>query len=263
MDKDHIGELAKDPRFIPGIYNYCDRWCERCDFTSRCMNYELGEEESNEPETRDINNKAFWDKLTETLSVTLQMMREKARELGVDLDAMDSEEAAKENKRIREKAMEQPYCLAAKKYSELVNEWFMTNKERLEAKGDELVSQAQAGIPGTSPDVDAVRINDCLEVIRWYQHQIYVKLCRDATGIMRTDPCDREFSMHDANGSAKVALIGIERSIAAWAGLMPHFPEQEDNILDLLVILKRLLPQVESTFPNARTFQRPGLDTAD
>jgi len=22
--------------FIPGIYNYCDRWCETCAFTSRC-----------------------------------------------------------------------------------------------------------------------------------------------------------------------------------------------------------------------------------
>jgi hypothetical protein len=22
--------------FIPGVYNYCDRWCERCPFTGRC-----------------------------------------------------------------------------------------------------------------------------------------------------------------------------------------------------------------------------------
>ena len=22
--------------FIVGIFNYCDRWCERCPFTSRC-----------------------------------------------------------------------------------------------------------------------------------------------------------------------------------------------------------------------------------
>ena len=22
---------------IPGIYNYCDRWCERCKFTSQCL----------------------------------------------------------------------------------------------------------------------------------------------------------------------------------------------------------------------------------
>ena len=33
-------EFAGDPRFISGIYNYCDRWCERRHFTSRCLNYE-------------------------------------------------------------------------------------------------------------------------------------------------------------------------------------------------------------------------------
>src|SRR5262245_58416083 len=32
-------DLAKDPNFISGIYNYCDRWCERCAFTSRCFLY--------------------------------------------------------------------------------------------------------------------------------------------------------------------------------------------------------------------------------
>ena len=28
--------------FIPGIYNYCDSWCERCLYTSRCMNFAMG-----------------------------------------------------------------------------------------------------------------------------------------------------------------------------------------------------------------------------
>ena len=28
--------LTRDPRSISGIYNYCDRWCERCPMTSRC-----------------------------------------------------------------------------------------------------------------------------------------------------------------------------------------------------------------------------------
>ena len=36
MNADDLLELAEDPRFIEGIYNYCDRWCERCAFTERC-----------------------------------------------------------------------------------------------------------------------------------------------------------------------------------------------------------------------------------
>jgi hypothetical protein len=77
---------------------------------------------------------------------------------------------------------------------------------------------------------------------------------------MRTRPNELEYNLDDANGSAKVAIIGIERSIAAWSGFLPHFPDQENSILDLLVILKRLLMQVENAFPNARAFLRPGFD---
>lgn len=89
MDKERIEELAKDPRFIPGVYNYCDRWCERCAFTSRCMTYALSEETFDSPASRDIRNKAFWDKLSGIFEATRKMMAEKAKELGIDLDAVD------------------------------------------------------------------------------------------------------------------------------------------------------------------------------
>ena len=39
MDMDRMDELARDPRFILGIFNYCDAWCKRCPFTFRCLNY--------------------------------------------------------------------------------------------------------------------------------------------------------------------------------------------------------------------------------
>ena len=263
MDKEYIEELAKEPRFICGIYNYCDRWCERCAFTSRCMNYEISEKEFSDPETQDIRNKAFWDKLGEILSGTFEMVVEKAKELGVDLDEICSDETADDFERIQEQAMEQPYSTAAMKYIEMVDNWFETNNERLEAKGLELVSHVQANIPGTNPENDALKINDCLEVIRWYKYQMYVKLCRAAGGIINNRPEEIEFNKSDADGSAKVALIGIERSISAWAGLIEHFPEQDNEILDLLITLKRLMPQVEAAFPDARAFKRPGFDTLD
>src|ERR1700752_4405728 len=30
------GHMEVDRGFIVGIYNYCDRWCAKCRFTSRC-----------------------------------------------------------------------------------------------------------------------------------------------------------------------------------------------------------------------------------
>lgn len=261
MDREQLERLAKDPIFIPGIYNYCDRWCERCPFTARCMTYALDEEEPDNPEEQDINNKAFWDKLHNIFAVTMEMVREKVEEMGIDLDSLDTEETERQEEIIHYKAKEQPYSQAAMKYGRMVNNWFESNTELLEEKENELESLAQADIPGTSPVDDAASINDCLEVIRWYQHQIYVKLCRAATGMLRGEFEELEYSEEDANGSAKVAIIGIERSIAAWGKLLNHFPNDERTILDMLIILKHLLQQVESSFPHAREFLRPGFDT--
>jgi hypothetical protein len=263
MDKDSINELAKNPRFIAGIYNYCDRWCERCIFTSRCMNYALSEEEFGDPESRDINNMAFWNKLGEILSTTLEMVKEKAQKMGIDIDAIDFDEAAEENERINETAKEQPYSLTAMEYIRMVDDWFKSNKENLETKADELESLAQARIPGTSPYKEAVDINDCFEVISWYKHQIYVKLCRAAGGTIRSESESVENFQEDADGSAKVAIIGIERSITAWSALLQYLPEQEHSIFRLLIILNRILSMVEAAFPNARAFVRPGFDTTD
>jgi len=264
-------KLAEDPKFIPGIYNYCDRWCERCAFTSRCMNYALSEDDFDNPQSQDISNKAFWDKLHEIFKVTLEMVKETAEEMGIDLNSIDYEEAAKQEEWVHETVKKQLYCRAAMKYIKMVNDWFDSNKGLLEDKADELQTLAEAGIPDTRPDYEAVKIQDCLEVIRWYQHQIYIKLCRAASGMIRGEsafaeaPADKlEDLKHfpeDANGSAKVAIIGIERSIAAWGGLLNQFPQQEHSILELLVNLKRLLRQVESVFPDARAFLRVGFDT--
>lgn len=261
MDKRRRDEPGKDPRFIPGIYNYCDQWCARCAFTSRCMNYAMGEEEFDSPESKDIDNQAFWEKLYGIFAATLEMVKEKAQEMGIDVDAIDLDEAAEESERVQEAAREQPCSQAAMKYNEMVDDWFKSNEGLLEDKSEELQAIAQADIPGTSPADEAVSIRDCLEVIRWYQPQIWVKLCRAASGMIHSEIEDLECIQEDANGSAKVALIGIERSIAAWAALLNHLPDQEDCILDLLATLKKLLRQVETAFPNARAFLRPGFDT--
>jgi hypothetical protein len=64
----------------------------------------------------------------------------------------------------------------------------------------------------------------------------------------------------DSDGSAKVALIAIERSMAAWTHMHTHFPSHQDQILDILNQLDRLRKRVETIFPEARNFVRPGFD---
>jgi hypothetical protein len=261
MNKREIEKLAKNPKFISGIYNYCDRWCERCEFASRCMNYAMCEEKFDSPESKDINNKIFWDKMQEVFSATMEMVKEAAEKMGIDLNSIDYEKTEKHEKQVKDFSENQPYSKATFEYINMVTKWFDSNKELLKEKTQELLTYLEAEIPGTKPVNEAIKIKDCLEVVRWYQHQIYVKLCRAASGIANGELGEIEYCLEDANGSAKVAIIGIERSISAWGGLLNQFPQQEQAILNILVKLKALLRLVENSFPDARTFVRPGFDT--
>ncbi|HEY2573494.1 MAG TPA: hypothetical protein VGH65_05465 [Verrucomicrobiaceae bacterium] len=64
----------------------------------------------------------------------------------------------------------------------------------------------------------------------------------------------------DSDGSAKVALIGVDRCLAAWEVVRKLLPEHAAMALDFMLRLDRLRTKVETQFPNARNFIRPGFD---
>ncbi|MBW1703929.1 MAG: hypothetical protein JRJ86_02040 [Deltaproteobacteria bacterium] len=260
MDKEDIKRLGNDPRFISGIHNYCDRWCERCPFTARCMNFAMGEEQFADPETQDLNNEAFWEKLSETFQVTLDLLKEMAEEAGVDLDSLDIEEAKEEENYRKEVAESHKCSRAARAYGKTVDEWFDSAIEMFGQKEDESERQARPGIPSIGPLAEDTTLADTTQVIRWYQHQIYVKIMRAVHGSLKEESEELDEFPRDSDGSAKVALIGIDRSISAWGEMRGFFPMLENSILDILVHLERLRRQTENTFPAAREFIRPGFD---
>lgn len=263
MDKEHIKKLSENPEFIPGIYNYCDRWCERCSFTSRCMNFALSEEHFDDPQSRDINNKAFWDKLSEIFQVTLEMVKETAKEQGIDLASLDFEQAADERETTRNLAENHECARLAKVYSETVKNWFDSAEELFEKKADDLNLQARLELPKSNPAQEADSLKNSVDVIRWYQYFIYVKLVRAIRGTFEETSEGLDEIPEDTNGSAKVALISIDRSIAAWGQMHRHFPEREGDILDILVHLDRLRRKTEAIIPDARAFVRPGFDSTE
>ncbi len=263
MDKEYIKKLAEDPKFISGIYNYCDRWCERCPLTSRCMNFALSEEHFDDLQALDMNNKVFWQKLSEMFQLTLEMVKETAKEQGIDLDSIDLQAVADEQESIRDAAENYECARVAKSYSQMVKDWFDSAGDLFEEKADDLSLQVQLELPDSDPAREAAGLKDAVDVIRWYQHFIYVKFLRAIGGSLKeTPPCLDEFPK-DSDGSVKIALIAIDRSIAAWGQIRQHFPQQEDKLLDILVHLDRLRRKTESAFPNARSFVRPGFDSAD
>ena len=269
MKTEDILEGADDPRFIEGIYNYCDRWCERCSFTSRCMLYAMEEEDRDDQADHDLDSDAFWEKLTSIFKQTHEMIARIAEEHGVDLDSLDSQQAQEKASERRARSKTDPLARSAQQYITLVNGWFDNDYPGSEQERDADASRSDLPLIDFDAQDRAANIQDAISVIRWYQFQIAVKITR---GLIRED-ADAERKKEkgkdpdigrqsDSDGSAKVALIGMERSISAWARLQEILSEKSETILPIILHLEQLRRATEQAFPNAQSFVRPGFDEA-
>jgi hypothetical protein len=247
VDRERLKKLAKDVRFIPGIYNYCDRWCERCPQTSHCLNFSISEEEFSDPDSKDIKNEAFWNKLSSILGETLELLRESAKEWGVELETLDSIDDTENMKAKHEAAENHLLSRAAKRYAKIVEDWF-TERETLFF---ETTAAAREGVD----------FEEAIEVIRWYQYFISAKVIRAVRGEVEDEEEGYDEFQRDSDGSAKIALIAIDRSIGAWAVIRHYITDGVEGVIDVIALLDGMRQAVEKAFPRARSFIRPGFDT--
>jgi hypothetical protein len=257
MKKEDIIKLVESDRFIPGIYNYCDRWCERCPQTMRCLNYSMLDQHGGpDAEKYDLTNEIFWQKMADILRLTLEMVRDTALEMGVDLDTMiDGPDAGGAGPEAENNIVHLIVHLA-KHYADQVDIWFQSDPHGIETPS----TKPHLHVLGSAGHENEVSVQDAVEVIRWYQHQIHVKMCRAFGSADKESDKPTEDFPSDADGSAKVALIGISRSISAWGVLLKLYPDRKAEILQLIRLLQNLRTRVDSEFPNAHSFVRPGFD---
>jgi hypothetical protein len=242
VDRNRLEQLAKDKSFVAGIYNYCDRWCERCPQTVRCLNFSMSQEKVSDPETHDIRNEAFWRKLSEVFRETLDLLEETGKKWGIDLKNLDSVQEDEATAGNEEAVANHVVSRAARSYAAIAEDWF-------KGRGELFFFQTTAAAGAD----ESIAIGEALEVIRWYQHFIAAKVMRAIRGSM-------EGLEADCNGSAKIALIGIDRSIGAW-GVIPRYNRfYQESVLEIISLLKLLRQAIKETFPGAESFVRPGLD---
>jgi hypothetical protein len=246
-------DLADNPEFISGIYNYCDRWCERCPFTSRCLVYAMENEETDDPAGSDIRNAEFWQKLGSIFQQAREMISAWAEENGVDLSAASLEPEIQEHHRKLRGAEDHELCVAAKDYAASVNEWFAEEILEVQGADDRVAADADES------ENDEM-VNDATEVIHWYQYQIAAKTVRALMSRRNEEEENAEDLPKDSDGSIKVALIAIDRSISGWRLMQIARPNRAESVTPLLLALERLRQITEQTFPEARDFIRPGFD---
>ncbi|NPD44964.1 MULTISPECIES: hypothetical protein [unclassified Lentimicrobium] len=239
--KKRLKEMVNSKDIISGIHNYCDRWCERCTHTKHCTVF-LMEQEEKEKGDHDLNNKKFWNKLSLIFAATLEMVKEGAEELGIDLNEIEIEEnpLQEKEKTITEKI--------AHDYGTKVYKWLDENRSLFEEKGKELLIIGEDKL---------IPLTEALEIINWYSIFIGAKTHR---AFHNQDFDFDDPIQNDNNGSAKIALIAIDRSIEAFGVLLEQIPEKEDEILHFLILLSQIKNQLEAKFPKAWDFLRAGFD---
>jgi hypothetical protein len=234
--------MQKNPDYIEGIFNYCDRWCERCVFTARCLNYAFGEEMERQDKACDEETKRFWAEIDRSCAD----MVEKTESLDASYNPAPTGFGDELEYRMeKEAAKSHPCALRAYAYIDKVDAWFKAT-----------------GLAAGHEQVPASSLDDSLQVVRWYQRFIYVKLMRALHGFQR-DPEQLSDAQSSPNGSIKIALIAIDRSIGAWGILLRLVPDVKGATNEIIVYCSGLRRLVEETFPAARAFVRPGFDAGE
>lgn len=260
MTPDELNKLLDDESLISGVHNYCNRWCERCPFTTRCSVFRMEQAAGLNDHVEDPTLPApdvdtTLDHVSDMFALTRQMLEEGIKEQGLDFDEIVAEaRTAPKRRKIRQPR----FIKDAMTYATGVMKWLTRNRSTFQARAAELEQVHAAGLPGSDPQHTLDSITDALEIIEWHLFFIHVKL-RRALPDEFDDP-DDEDANRDAHGSAKIALIALDDSIAAWTRLRDLLPDAADAILDHLATLSRLRKAAEKHFPQARAFERPGFD---
>jgi len=238
MDKDfdRLVARASDPNLIPGIYNYCDRRCPRCPFNERCLSFL--DNRDLEAQHGPLDDVPLAATIERSLRRTIEFIREVAEREGFDLPAISPDEApAVDSKRERH----DPLAVRAREYAAMTH----------------TIVQALEPIVALRGDAD---LTEAVDVIAWFSTLLAPKICRAIASHadLWEDPDEVQ---SDANGSAKVARLGIAESRRAWGVLMEAGKAMADGVPARAVqMLDDLDRQLDERFPRAMDFVRPGFD---
>jgi hypothetical protein len=262
MDADRLIAMAQNPRNVVGIFNYCDRWCERCLFTNRCLQYQGQSDATAAAADAEADIQAPGH-VSPALNLTFELIARKITEFGMSLPSErelatpDADEDAREE-RVRNHSI----VKAGQAYIDLVGAWFDAERTALMTRADQWIARVDRGEADDALITEAVQVKEALQIIehdRWF---ITPKLSRalHSREWERAYPgVARDPVQNDSNGSAKVALISIGRSEAAWRRLAEWMNDSATAML-LAETLAQLRTRIEMEFPAARQFVRPGFD---
>jgi hypothetical protein len=226
-------ELARDPSLIKGIHEACDQWCEYCPATGRCLAYRA---------SGAASDKAVWDPCGEGFQgVAAGMLLLKA------LAQVEGRRAPPEIEAMMTRGSKEHIVAALSDPLEHLGRNYMDVSEAYLASRTDVPNEFFWRSSGPT----------ALELFVWYHALAPARVFR-ALLCASEAAAGVEGRATDALRAAKVALIGIDRSLEALRALAAT--DDDPRLEFLLTHLPRLRTELERRFPKARQFRREGLD---
>lgn len=202
------------------------------------------------------DEESIWSRLKDVFESTYEVLHELAEERGIDVaDIYASENINKdfwgEDFENRSKG---DHCNAQVEASDIIRLCLI-----YEDMADQCLERIfdLLDVKHRKRKTDAV--DEAMEVVNWYLDLIQAKMRRALYGYYYQKSFGKKES-EDYNGSAKVALIAIDRSLENWVPVREAWPDFAQDISHMLVVLQQLRQDVMKQFPKAYDFQRPGFE---
>jgi hypothetical protein len=258
--------------FIPGVFNYCDRRCERCRFVRQCRVGTLEVDEVADGEVADERPEDLKAKLLKLMGLTEEeiMAFEEEVERQAEVEEDDEEEQQQlrdhqeEQEMIRERVEAHALTNMCRTYLELVDEWLEPRETMFRGMGVSLQDRMDVAIAASLRTAEKLVLSEALEEVRWLRTMLVSKCHRALHGLFDgvdefTTP-DGQPYQSDHNGTAKLALEIVSRCEAAWELVARHLPQEAGELVPIQEVLRRIHQSLHSTFPDAERFIRPGFD---
>lgn len=228
--------IAQDPRIVHGAHHHCDEWCAYCPVAPRCFGHRCTQE-FNRAMGRPPD--AGMHDVDEALALTRAM------------NAIDGSSCAEIDALTSNRADYRARMSTADPLASVAWEYAVRTAIAL-APVTPAILAAPTRMPRPSPH----------EVILYYHLRIHMRVVRALVARAGRVPGGTNLA-EDALGSAKLALVMVEKSRVAWASLGRGEPADDIDqvVVDRMVaLLQDLEHGIDSSFPAARGYVRVGLD---
>ncbi len=252
----------QEDRFIPGVYNFCNRWCERCRFEDRCRvrheeretaaRHLLQGEDADDPEV-------VMSDVAASLQEALGMLEQMAAEEGIDLEDLPPPPPRRQH--AREDALSQ----RADRWGDRLGRFLEQIRQEMPGLAPELtrkVEESPLGIERAGEQVLAGlhAARDAYDLLCHYRYFIAVKTMRAVGGVELEDEEEDEEISYDSLGTAKLLAASLEECEAGLWHLAEFNPPWQAEALPLAAEAQGVREALGKRFPGYQDFVRPGFD---